>query len=123
MSHKDYLNAYNLIFNWVSNNQPNLGLIKTSKLASDFAKMYCDVIVSDQSDIDSNYDTSIYFSWKYAPSWAKYAAMDEDGAWYFYENEPQIASNYWFICNGDFSKSSINISEESWKSSLKKRPE
>lgn len=29
-------------------------------------------------------------SWDIAPKWAKFSAMDENGAWYWYEEEPKL---------------------------------
>lgn len=30
--------------------------------------------------------------WKDAPEWANFMAMDEDGSWYWYEDEPYMSS-------------------------------
>lgn len=42
-------------------------------------------------------------SWDSAPEWANYLAMDEDGTWWWYQNEPVPISdsrNIWASGNG-----------------------
>ena len=34
--------------------------------------------------------------WKDAPEWAKHLAMDEDGTWCWYEQEPYLGECAWF---------------------------
>ena len=34
-------------------------------------------------------------NWSTAPAWANYAAMDEDGAWYWYGKKPEVATDCW----------------------------
>ncbi len=34
-------------------------------------------------------------SWKDAPEWANYLAMDADGIWVWYENRPEAEEYYW----------------------------
>lgn len=34
-------------------------------------------------------------SWKDAPAWANWLAQDEDGEWYWYENEPELDLEQW----------------------------
>lgn len=59
--------------------------------------------------------------WKYAPEWAKYLAMDEDGSWFWYENEPKK------YCDGfDTTKGRVSGAGDrliSWEYSLEERPE
>lgn len=38
-------------------------------------------------------------SWDNAPNWAKYLAMDEDGTWSWFENEPFLLTDHWY-CTG-----------------------
>ncbi len=33
--------------------------------------------------------------WDEAPEWAQWAAMDEDGNWYWYEAEPELRDTTW----------------------------
>jgi len=33
--------------------------------------------------------------WNDAPEWANYVAMDDDGEWYWYENEPTFSFGTW----------------------------
>ena len=61
--------------------------------------------------------------WKDAPEWAKYLAMDKNGAWWWYETEPHNTSNNWYpIGNVHYEMYTPSESEE-WKKSLEKRPE
>ena len=32
--------------------------------------------------------------WKDAPEWAMWLAMDEDGEWWWYEDEPFLRNNF-----------------------------
>jgi hypothetical protein len=34
-------------------------------------------------------------SWDDAPKWAQYLAMDDDGDWYWFENEPKFKGCGW----------------------------
>ena len=34
--------------------------------------------------------------WKDAPEWANYFAMDPDGRWYWFENEPEFTDQEWY---------------------------
>lgn len=38
--------------------------------------------------------------WDKAPEWAQWAAMDADGEWWWYENEPEISHILWRHTNG-----------------------
>ena len=38
--------------------------------------------------------------WDQAPEWAQWAAMDADGEWWWYENEPEISHILWRHTNG-----------------------
>ena len=38
--------------------------------------------------------------WQLAPDWAQWAAMDADGEWWWYENEPEISHILWRHTNG-----------------------
>lgn len=62
--------------------------------------------------------------WENAPFWANYLAMDMDGSWYWYENEPSIEDAFddegW-----SFNKGNIELVEQDysdWKESLERRP-
>lgn len=59
--------------------------------------------------------------WSQAPEWANYVAMDADGAWYWYSDEPVSRVNYWHSTGGStaFAGNSITI----WRSSLTSKPE
>ena len=62
-------------------------------------------------------------SWKDAPEWAEYLAMDSSGQWWWYEVEPYFVSyeglDQW-ISDGD-SELAI-VSEITCSESLEKRP-
>ena len=56
--------------------------------------------------------------WNAAPEWANYVAMDEDGEWYWYENEPTILfSRYTTDGRCEFIET-----PKVWKSTLQSRP-
>jgi len=56
--------------------------------------------------------------WNDAPEWANYVAMDEDGEWYWYENEPTILfSRYTTDGRCEFIET-----PKVWKSTLQSRP-
>lgn len=57
-------------------------------------------------------------SWKDAPKWANYLAMDDDGRWYWYETKPMISSGAWYSHANDFAVCEI----AGWKDSLESRP-
>ncbi len=57
--------------------------------------------------------------WKAAPSWANYAAMDEDGAWYWYGKKPDVATDCWIPAEGDYEACT---SIKDWHHSLEERP-
>jgi hypothetical protein len=66
-------------------------------------------------------------SWKDAPEWANYRAMDEDGEWFWYEKEPILNESEGMLKNYDVDN--IFIKYESaklygvcWYKSLEKRP-
>ena len=57
-------------------------------------------------------------SWKDAPEWAKFVAMDEDGVWYWYEFEPtRRYGNQWGTSGGKYTKCFPD-----WDDSLEERP-
>jgi len=62
--------------------------------------------------------------WKDAPEWANYLAMDEDGAWWWYECKPfseetAFGTNAWFSKMGS-EKRVQRI--PGWKNSLEEKP-
>lgn len=55
------------------------------------------------------------------PAWAEYAAVDENGTWYYYASEPHPGVNVWCaICK--MSRGAGRVSALDWKHSLIKRP-
>lgn len=59
--------------------------------------------------------------WEDAPEWAEYLAMDGDGAWCWYENEPEpyfYAEGGWNP-NGKYQTALVN---KNWQNTLEKRP-
>ena len=59
--------------------------------------------------------------WSNAPSWAQYLAMDEDGAWFWYENEPKQLLSCWDQNDGNFKRCGM-VEKNSWTDSLEARP-
>lgn len=39
--------------------------------------------------------TEIPIPWERAPDWARWAAMDEDSSWWWYEKEPTMGTLMW----------------------------
>jgi hypothetical protein len=64
--------------------------------------------------------------WKDAPEWARFLAMDENGQWFWFEDEPKcIDDDYlWYPQgNGRFVGCwTVPDSREAWKDSLEQRP-
>jgi hypothetical protein len=57
-------------------------------------------------------------SWNDAPEWAKYLAQDDDGDWYWYEEEPQAFTHSWGAIGRQLF---ANCSAEAWRESLEQR--
>lgn len=57
--------------------------------------------------------------WKDAPLWANYLAMDMDGEWCWYENEPLLAYDYWNRSSGSEYE---YVVFKNWKETLQKKP-
>ncbi len=55
--------------------------------------------------------------WTTAPEWAKWLAKDEDGTWYWYEEEPVAGGTVW-CSNGR-----LKGAESHWRDSNEQRPE
>ena len=61
--------------------------------------------------------------WKDAPDWAKWFAMDENGAWSWYEEKPCISGAEW-DWRGDSRVLSAHLPEpEYFQETLESRPE
>lgn len=58
--------------------------------------------------------------WKDAPDWAMYTAMDRDGEWYWYENEPIPRDDFWEVSEG---KCRMAYEPSHWTETLESRPE
>lgn len=65
-------------------------------------------------------------SWDNAPEWANWLALDENGEWYWYEEEPAIPNNdtisyrYWDTYKNF--KLAGREKWEKWEDSLEQRP-
>lgn len=57
--------------------------------------------------------------WVNAPEWANYVAMDDDGEWKWYENEPIVGCYCWDCNKGKELSAGFDIN---WENSLEKRP-
>jgi hypothetical protein len=59
-------------------------------------------------------------SWKKAPKWAKWLAMDSDGQWFWYEEKPEKLMTM-FVSDGKEQYAPMP-STPPWKTSLEARP-
>ncbi len=60
-------------------------------------------------------------NWDDAPEWANWAAQDENGSWFWYENKPTKDLTSWFDkSNGNFC--SVDFPCNLWGDSLHQRP-
>ena len=64
-------------------------------------------------------------SWKDAPEWANYLAMDKDGTWNWYEVKPFIGKKIdmigrQWVTGGNFC--TVDSIKNKWKSTLEERP-
>lgn len=57
--------------------------------------------------------------WENAPIWANYTAMDDNGDWFWYENEPELDNGYW-VATGKYEHACVY--SIGWKESLEPRP-
>lgn len=64
-------------------------------------------------------------SWKDAPKWAKWLAMDADGFWWWYEEEPVAneKSLSWGPLNGGDCIRAFAKPPKNWRETLTHRPE
>lgn len=58
--------------------------------------------------------------WDSAPEWANYAAMDEDGDWFWFENEPRHSRAVWYA---EGKCKFIGNPATNWEETLTKRGE
>jgi hypothetical protein len=58
--------------------------------------------------------------WSQAPEWANYVAMDADGEWFWYSEEPTIVDNVWIPDGGHHIYA--GTTDSPWTSSLSTRP-
>lgn len=59
-------------------------------------------------------------NWEDAPFWAEYLSQDENGAWYWFENEPlRNRSGEWVCMEGDCMPAA---SGTEWAETLEKTP-
>lgn len=66
--------------------------------------------------------------WSRAPNWAEWVAMDKDGKWYWYENEPRPAHSGWIptlklasiVAEVGFEVATM---EDDWTRTLSRRPQ
>jgi hypothetical protein len=59
--------------------------------------------------------------WKDAPEWANYLAMDGDGLWWWYENEPTLErSQRWNVDTGMARRAEVKLVGH--EDSLEQRP-
>lgn len=63
---------------------------------------------------------NVTIDWSQAPEWAHYAAMDEDGEWWFFEEAPRCWQAAWVSNSGRGRRIDSGI-EWAWRESLVKR--
>ena len=64
-----------------------------------------------------------YSIWSFAPEWAQWVAVDQDGTTTFFEREPRIRDNEWLPHGGgEFFVTTHEGDAEKWHMSLEKRP-
>jgi hypothetical protein len=56
--------------------------------------------------------------WKDAPDFARYLAKDEDGRWFWFEEEPQPRWAGWWVDSGKCCRANHN----DWRCTLEERP-
>ncbi len=59
-------------------------------------------------------------SWDTAPEWANWLAMDADGTWFWYEQEPQRFGDGWRVVSGDWDIAQPWLYK--WKETREQRP-
>lgn len=62
--------------------------------------------------------------WKDAPEWARWLAMDANGFWWWYEEEPVASGKAWKPSDsGDCTRAFTKPTKEDWLETLTPRPE
>lgn len=59
--------------------------------------------------------------WKDAPEWANYVAMDSDGVWWWYRDEPYQEGEFWTIYTAQ-NEGTEPVDLINWRDSLEQRP-
>lgn len=67
-------------------------------------------------------EEQINYPWDWAPDWAQWAAVDENGAAYWFEKEPKIVGTTWTELSGFMYKIGDCNQPIDWTKSLQKRP-
>ena len=57
-------------------------------------------------------------SWKDAPDWANFIAIDDDGCITWFENRPSHNDSFWYPDGGRYGTESL----DGWQSTLQERP-
>ncbi len=61
--------------------------------------------------------------WDEAPSWARWAAMDQDRCWWWYEDEPTVRTSTWgTVASGHHCESFDAPPCDDWTESKQARP-
>ncbi len=62
--------------------------------------------------------------WDALPDWVQWVAMDEDGQWWQYQEEPRQAKTVWgeSICTRASKAHFIRFTAPDWRTSLRQRP-
>lgn len=60
--------------------------------------------------------------WKYSPEGYDWLAMDESGAWFWYDAKPVAMSVSWVNDGGEFKLAGVDDSDLPWTETLDRRP-
>ena len=62
-------------------------------------------------------------NWEDAPEWANWLAMDADGEWYWFEEEPEIEGDGWDLYKSmQQNRHELASAGRCWTQSLERKP-
>lgn len=78
-------------------------------------------VIALQSKLDKLYKSAL--PWDEAPAWARWAAMDRDQCWWWYEDEPTMRMSTWGVrITGQKCESFVAPPCDVWQESKQARP-
>lgn len=72
--------------------------------------------------LDRTYSFWESLPWHEAPDWARWAAMDRRGGWFWYEDEPRDEDSYFMTCSGRIQQFFHVPYPAYWRMSVHHRP-